>query len=89
MDKRVYAKQYRQTSAGKRSNAKAKWKFRGVKGDLDSLYDQYIAATHCGMCRRVFGVKGDGTDTFKVLHHNHGNGKFVGVICNKCNRNVS
>ena len=35
-------KKYRQTTKGQRSTAKTKWKSRGVKGDLDKLYDDLL-----------------------------------------------
>ena len=88
MNQKEYMKAHRQSDAGRRSNVKAKWKFRGVKGDLDQLYDRYVLATHCDRCKRRFGTKGDGSDRFKVMHHSHATGYFHSFRCNRCNRNA-
>ena len=73
-------KKYNQSVKGQRTRAKTKWKSRGVKGDLDKLYDYYISCNSCEKCSKVF------TDTYdRILDHNHETGEFRFVLCRDCN----
>ena len=73
-------KKYRQTDKGRKSYFKSRWKSRGVKGDLDKLYDYVNSCEKCEKCSKVF------TDTYdRILDHNHETGEFRFVLCRDCN----
>jgi len=63
-----------------------KWKNRGVVcQDFDSLYCHYLNAEECDNCNITFGEKGDGTNTWRCLDHDHKTGAFRAFLCNGCN----
>jgi len=67
-----------------------KWKLRGlICPDVDSLYCRYINAKNCELCNIPFGVKGDGTRSFRCMDHNHSNGQFRNILCCTCNLNLN
>ncbi len=65
------------------------WKKSGlIDSDGDnykSLYENYKKATNCDKCGCDFGVRGDGTGTFKCLDHDHATRLFRNFLCNTCN----
>ena len=64
----------------------SKWKRRGlICLDYDSLYCHYLSETYCDGCCQPFGIKGDGTGTFKCMDHDHKSGLFRNFLCAKCN----
>ena len=81
-----YIKQYNKRPANKKSKIIAKWKNRGLLcEDYDSLYDRYIESTNCEECGCEYGVKGDGSGTFRCCDHDHETGLFRNFLCNTCN----
>ena len=79
-------KKYNKTPKGKKSNTITNWKYRGlICEDYDSLYCHYINSENCEECNVIFGVKGDGTGTFKCMDHDHQTGQFRAFLCSKCN----
>ena len=84
--KKEYARQQRQTPAGIKSQRISGWKKYGIIcDDFDMLYANYLAETHCDLCRVKFGKRGDGTGTFKCCDHDHETGIFRAFLCCKCN----
>jgi len=84
--KKEYRKQYNQTPNAKKSCIVNSWKHRGlICDDYNLLYSNYLSETHCDECRCRFGVKGDGTGTFKSMDHSHETGLFRNFLCNRCN----
>ncbi len=77
-------KAYGQTPRGRKSNIIGIWKFRGVVGDLDSIYDDiYLPAINCMCCKNPFSNRRD-----KCLDHDHsivGSYNFRQVLCQRCN----
>ncbi len=40
----------------------------------------HIASRTCEHCKQGFTL-----DNFKVKHHSHINGRYIGALCNRCN----
>jgi hypothetical protein len=74
---------YNATPQGKRLTRINRWKCKGVKGDLEDIYDNfYINEKYCWVCQKDF------KDSFdRCMDHNHSNGLFRQILCQKCNRN--
>ena len=62
----------------------SKWRERGVKGDLNIIYDIYLRSEKCKLCSIDLTV-GKRSITTKTLHHNHQTGEFINVVCHRCN----
>lgn len=86
-DQLSLAKQiYNQTTKGKKSNITCKWKHRGlICDDIDTLYSKYLLQETCENCNVTFGVKGDGTCSFKTMDHSHTTHRFRAFLCHYCN----
>jgi len=79
-------KEFNQTPKGKRLHTIDQWKYKGlIHDDYDRLYDAYLESTNCEECDVEYGVKGDGTMTFKCMDHDHQNGYFRNFLCSLCN----
>ncbi len=79
-------KQYRQTPQWIKSRTICDWKRRGlICDDYDGLYDRGLASTNCENCDVEYGVKGDGSGTFRCMDHDHTTGLFRNFLCNICN----
>jgi len=76
-------KEYRNTAQGLKSAKIAKWKSRGVIGDLKAFYDnKYLPAINCDVCEKVFK-----SSTDKCMDHDHVTGEIRFVLCANCNIN--
>ena len=74
-------KEYGKTPEGRKSNIIGLWKFRGIKGDLDFLYDSvYVNETNCWHCDKAFTGTKD-----RCLDHCHVTGEFRQILCQSCN----
>ena len=74
------------TPSGIKSYFISHWKSAGLICDnYNLLYSNYLAETHCDVCRVKFGKKGDGTGTFKCMDHCHKTGLFRNFLCCACN----
>ena len=79
-------REYDQTPKGKQVQTIANWKSIGlIHDDYHRLYDAYLESTNCEECGVEYGVKGDGTQTFKCMDHDHQNGYFRNFLCCSCN----
>ena len=56
------------------------WKQRGVVGDYNELYEEYLVSTNCACCNKVYNDRRD-----KCLDHNHETGCFRAFLCRGCN----
>lgn len=83
---RIKEKLYRESPSGQRANRIAKWKHRGLRGDLHAVYDDYMSKSNCQGCGVEFGPRGRSGDNYKVMHHNHATGEYIDTICNRCNK---
>ena len=66
-----------------KSSKKADWKHRGIKidqDDFDYVYNEYIHATNCELCNKLFLNSKD-----RHLDHNHDTGEIRNIVCLKCN----
>jgi hypothetical protein len=80
--KKIYFK----TPNGKKAKTISDWRFKGIKcDDFNTLYANYLAETHCDLCRIKFGEWGDGSGTFKCADHDHETGLFRNFLCHNCN----
>jgi len=74
-------KEYGRTPAGRKSNVIGLWKFRGIQGDLDFLYDNYyVDETNCWWCKKAFSGTKD-----RCIDPDHETGEFRQVLCQRCN----
>ena len=67
----------------KSKHAISQWISRGVKEPkwkLKKIYDYKLTLHNCEKCHCFFKDSYD-----KHLHHNHDNGKYVGIYCHDCN----
>jgi len=82
-----YTKIYYETKNNNKSRKQRlyeNWKRRGVKGNLDQLYDIFINTTHCQLCD-VKLTTGRCGGSRKCLDHCHTTGEFRNIICHVCN----
>tara|TARA_R110002126_G_scaffold256388_1_gene399408 strand:+ start:43 stop:486 length:444 start_codon:yes stop_codon:yes gene_type:complete len=62
---------------------KSNWKKNGMKidpDDFDYVYNEYIHATNCDLCNKLFLNTRD-----RQLDHNHKTGEVRNIVCQKCN----
>ena len=78
-----YYKEWHQSEKGKKSNTINLWKFRGLIGDYDAIYDRYINSTHCELCNQPYKNSKD-----KCMDHCHITKEFRNICCNSCNTNM-
>ena len=66
-----------------KSKMRCKWKKRGMKideDDFDYVYNEYIRATNCDLCNKLFPNTQD-----RQLDHNHITCDPRNIVCCKCN----
>tara|TARA_R110002126_G_C10277788_1_gene484752 strand:- start:50 stop:622 length:573 start_codon:yes stop_codon:yes gene_type:complete len=73
------ARKYKQTPKGIRSRVKCKWRKRGVIGDLDAIYDIYLATNECMRCSVPISGRN------KHMDHDHETRLYRAILCNSCN----
>ena len=74
-------KKYDQTPARIKARIIADWKKRGLIHDnYDELYELYLSATNCEVCRKEFENSYD-----KCMDHDHETGLFRQILCRRCN----
>ena len=77
-------KQFNQTPQGKKVRIIGQWKYSGLIGDYEEIYDRYINTTNCNLCNIVLCDK-----NIKCMDHCHITGEFRNIVCNSCNSNKS
>jgi hypothetical protein len=82
MDRKEYKRTYRATPNGIKSRIISGWRFNGLIGDYDLIYDKYLKTSHCEQCN-VF-LEGRGNNR-KCMDHDHSTGLFRMVCCSRCN----
>ena len=79
-------KKYNQTPNGIKRSTINNWKNFGLQHeDMSALYEQYLNTTNCDECDIEFGVRGDATNTWKCMDHDHETNLFRNFLCNNCN----
>ena len=79
MDRKETNRKYRKSPKGIKATNKSNWKKSGLIGDLDAIYDIYLATTECMRCSvPVSGLN-------KHMDHDHDTGKYRAVLCRSCN----
>ncbi len=79
-----YMRKYRATPEGKKKSVISDWKFHGLIGDFEAIYQRYITTTHCELCGHLLTKEKKGGRQ-KHMDHNHETGEFRNVVCQKCN----
>ena len=90
-DKKAYNKQWYLDN--KEKVAIKRWEKKGLNDDYEMVWNRFINSTHCEnlKCNVLYGVKGDGTGTWKCMDHDHTPGlenNFRNILCNNCNVNL-
>jgi hypothetical protein len=76
--------EYKKTPNGKKTNTISHWIGRGlICDDIDGLYDSYLDAKNCDLCKVEFGSKGIGSR--RCMDHDHETGLFRNFLCSTCN----
>tara|TARA_R110001592_G_C12537589_1_gene688420 strand:- start:39 stop:458 length:420 start_codon:yes stop_codon:yes gene_type:complete len=78
-------KLYRKTEAGVKSERTSRWRHRGLKGDIDEIYEIYKNTEECDNCRIKLIVGGINQCNTKVMDHSHITGEFRNILCISCN----
>jgi len=81
---KAYLKEYRQTEQGKKSLIIGRWKYKGLIGDREAVYERYINTSKCDCCK-IDLIAGKTGGNHKVMDHCHKTGKFRNVLCHNCN----
>lgn len=79
---------YKDPLKQKKSVTISYWKYRGLIGDYEAIYDRYINTTHCDLCN-ILLCKGRKGSNKKCMEHDHNTGEFRNIVCHKCNMNKS
>jgi hypothetical protein len=59
---------------------------RKVPELTDEEWQRYNSTKNCENCGKEFGTRRqDGSEVYKVKHHDHVTDKFIGAWCSKCN----
>ena len=67
-----------------KSDKKSNWKRQGMKfteEDFEYIYSEYIIATNCDLCDKVFK-----SDYDRQLDNCHKTGEIRNIICQSCNQ---
>ena len=80
---REYLREWRQTKTGRKSTTTSNWKQRGVKGDLNKIYDIWKETQFCDKCKVELDTEDKGSR--KCMDHCHVTGEFRAILCNRCN----
>ena len=81
---REYKRKFRNTPGGYKKSVISKWKYHGLKGDYNLIFDKYMNTTHCQKCNVEFTKEKKGGRQ-KNMDHDHLTGKFRMVCCQICN----
>jgi hypothetical protein len=73
-------KEWIKTPAGKKSRTISSWKYLGLIGDYDQIYERYINTSNCNVCNYQFDES-----NWRCMDHNHETGIFRQILCHKCN----
>jgi len=85
--RREYEQKYRNSPVGKKRKTINQWKSRGLNMDsFEEVYDKYLQATHCELCKIEFGKTNNGKQ--KCMDHCHVSGIFRNIVCRNCNMNI-
>ena len=76
-------KKYDKSEKGKKKRTINNWKKGNLIGDIDAIYDRYIASTHCELCKQPY-TESNG----RCMDHCHITGEFRYICCNSCNSNM-
>ena len=77
--------EYLKTPQGKKTIMINCWRQRGLIGDEDKIYEQYLNSNNCEECGCEYSIRGDGIGRFKCMDHSHTTGEFRNVLCHRCN----
>jgi len=67
-----------------KSLTKSSWKNKGLifnDNEFEAIYEKYITSSKCELCSKTFKKSVD-----RHMEHEHKNGKFRNIVCNKCNQ---
>ena len=78
-ERAAYQREYRKTPAGIKIYIIGQWRRRGLKGDLDAIYEIYLATTECMKCQDPI------SGHTKHMDHCHETLEYRAVVCQSCN----
>tara|TARA_R110000782_G_C14684139_1_gene400357 strand:+ start:123 stop:641 length:519 start_codon:yes stop_codon:yes gene_type:complete len=76
---------YQETDNYQKSFHISIWKGKGVKGDLEEIWERYINTINCDLCGTKLTMTKKITSTRKSLEHNHSTGELRSICCHSCN----
>ena len=76
-------REYYQSENGKKSQTIGQWKYKGLIGDYDEIYEKYINSTHCDLCKKPYKNTKD-----RHMEHCHRTQQFRHICCQSCNTNM-
>lgn len=73
-------KKYRASEHGRKVRTFNSWKYQGIIGDFEEIYERRENTTKCDICNNDFKSEKD-----KHTDHNHTTREFRNIVCLRCN----
>lgn len=83
--KREYYKMKKNCGEGQKKLMKGRWKSKGLNmNNFDEVYDRYMNAKNCEVCRCILMVGKKNNTNRKTLNFDKITGEFINVRCVLC-----
>jgi len=70
---------------GLKSSKIADWKYRGLIGNYNEIYERYINTFNCDLCYIDLSIDKIRKSNSRCMDHNHKTGEFRAIVCCSCN----
>ena len=68
-----------------KSHKIASWKYNGLIGNYEEIFDRFINTNNCDLCDVVLTTDRFNTKTTKSMEHSHITGELRNIVCHSCN----